>query len=57
MNCTLRQKNTFSANQTQRLMVEKLNLEVHLKEKENYINHMKDRVGDDLSSPNSPTVS
>ncbi len=38
-------------------MVEKLNLEVHLKEKENYINHMKDRVGDDLSSPNSPTVS
>ena len=56
MNCTLRQKNTFSANQTQRLMVEKFDLEVQLKEKENFINHMKDRVADDLTSPISPTV-
>jgi hypothetical protein len=55
-NCTLRQKNTFSANQTQRLMVEKFDLEVQLKEKENYINHMKDRVGDELLSPTTPTV-
>ncbi|CAF1619277.1 unnamed protein product [Rotaria magnacalcarata] len=50
-NCTLRQKNTFSTNQSQRLMVEKLDLEVKLKEKENYINQMKDRVADELSSP------
>jgi hypothetical protein len=57
LNCTLRQKNTFSANQTQRLTVEKFNLEVQLKDKENYINHMKDRVGDDLASPTTPTVS
>jgi hypothetical protein len=57
VNCTLRQKNTFSANQTQRLMVEKFDLEVQLKGKENYINHMKDRVTDDLNSPISPTVS
>ncbi len=56
LNCTLRQKNTFSSNQTQRLMLEKFDLEVQLKEKENYINHMKDRVGDDLMSPTSPTV-
>ncbi|CAF0853260.1 unnamed protein product [Adineta ricciae] len=54
-NCTLRQKNTFSANQTQRLLVEKFDLEVQLKEKENYINQMKDRIGDDLASPSSPT--
>ncbi|CAF3630936.1 unnamed protein product [Rotaria socialis] len=53
-NCTLRQKNTFSTNQSQRLMVEKLDLEVKLKEKENYINQIKDRVGDELSSPISP---
>lgn len=53
LNCTLRQKNTFSANQTQRLMVEKFDLEVQLKEKENFIHHMKDRVGDDLLSPTS----
>ncbi|CAF1105546.1 unnamed protein product [Rotaria sordida] len=53
-NCTLRQKNTFSTNQTQRLMVEKLDLEVQLKEKENFINHMKDRVTDELTSPTSP---
>jgi hypothetical protein len=57
VNCTLRQKNTFTANQTQRLLLEKCDLEVQLKEKENYINHMKDRVGDDLTSPTSPTVS
>jgi len=56
VNCTLRQKNTFSSNQTQRLMLEKFDLEVQLKEKENYINHMKDRVGDDLMSPTSATV-
>ena len=56
-NCTLRQKNTFSTNQTQRLMVEKFDLEVQLKEKENFINHMKDRVGDELLSPTTPTVS
>jgi hypothetical protein len=56
VNCTLRQKNTFSANQTQRLIREKLDLEVQLKEKENYINHIKDRVGDDLVSPTSTTV-
>jgi len=37
-------------------MLEKFDLEVQLKEKENYINHMKDRVGDDLMSPTSPTV-
>lgn len=43
-------------NQTQRLLVEKFDLEVQLKEKENYINQMKDRVGDDLTSPTSPTV-
>ncbi|CAF2372564.1 unnamed protein product [Rotaria sp. Silwood2] len=54
LNCTLRQKNTFSANQTQRLMVEKFDLEVQLKEKENFINHMKDRVTDELASPTSP---
>ncbi len=56
MNCTLRQKNTFSTNQTQRLALEKFQLEVQLKEKENYINQMKDRVGDDLISPTSSTV-
>ena len=56
LNCTLRQKNTFSANQTQRLMVEKFDLEVQLKEKENFIHHMKDRVGDDLLSPTSTHV-
>lgn len=56
LNCTLRQKNTFSTNQTQRLMVEKFDLEVQLKEKEYFINHMKDRVTDDLTSPTSPTV-
>ena len=44
----LRQKNTFSSNQTQRLVQEKLDLEVQLKEKENFINQMKDRVGEDL---------
>ncbi|CAF1214344.1 unnamed protein product [Adineta steineri] len=55
VNCTLRQKNTFSANQTQRLMIEKFDLEVQLKEKENFIHHMKDRVSDELVSPNSPT--
>lgn len=55
LNCTLRQKNTFSTNQTQRLMVEKFDLEVQLKEKEFFINHMKDRVTDDLASPTSPT--
>ncbi|CAF4108007.1 unnamed protein product [Rotaria socialis] len=55
VNCTLRQKNTFSSNQTQRLMVEKFDLEVHLKEKENFITHMKDRVADDLTSPTTPT--
>jgi len=55
LNCTLRQKNTFSTNQTQRLMRDKLDLEVQLKEKENYINHVKDRVGDDLISPTSST--
>ncbi|CAF0796513.1 unnamed protein product [Rotaria sp. Silwood1] len=54
LNCTLRQKNTFSANQTQRLMVEKFDLEVQLKEKEHFINHMKDRVADELTSPTSP---
>lgn len=37
-------------------MQEKLELEVQLKEKENYINHMKDRVTDDLASPSSSTV-
>ena len=37
-------------------MQEKLELEVQLKEKENYINHMKDQVTDDLVSPSSPTV-
>ncbi len=37
-------------------MVEKFNLEVQLKEKEYFINHMKDRVGDELISPTSPTV-
>lgn len=56
LNCTLRQKNTFSSNQTQRLIQEKLELEVQLKEKENAINQMKDRVSDDLLSPISPTV-
>ncbi|CAF0869095.1 unnamed protein product [Adineta ricciae] len=55
LNCTLRQRNTFSVNQTQRLIVEKLDLEVQLKEKENFITHMKDRVTDDLTSPVSPT--
>ncbi|CAF1151487.1 unnamed protein product [Rotaria sp. Silwood1] len=53
VNCTLRQKNTFTTNQSQRLMVEKLDLEVKLKEKENFINQMKDRVGDELTSPTS----
>ncbi|CAF2882008.1 unnamed protein product [Rotaria sp. Silwood2] len=53
VNCTLRQKNTFTTNQSQRLMVEKLDLEVKLKEKENFINQMKDRIGDDLISPTS----
>ena len=57
LNCTLRKKNTFSTNQTQRLMVEKFDLEVQLKEKENFINHMKDRVTDELNSPTSSTVS
>ena len=38
-------------------MVEKFDLEVHLKEKENFINQMKDRVTDELTSPTSPTVS
>jgi len=38
-------------------MVEKFDLEVQLKEKEYFINHMKDRVTDDLLSPISPTVS
>lgn len=38
-------------------MVEKFDLEVQLKEKENFINNMKDRVADDLTSPSSPTVS
>ncbi|CAF1679776.1 unnamed protein product [Rotaria magnacalcarata] len=56
LNCTLRQKNTFSSNQTQRLMVEKFDLEVQLKEKENFITHMKDRVADDLTSPTTPTI-
>ena len=56
LNCTLRQKNTFSTNQTQRLIREKLELEVQLKEKENVIHQMKDRVTDDLISPSSPTV-
>jgi len=56
VNCTLRQKNTFSTNQTQRLALEKFQLEVQLKEKENYINQIKDRVGDDLISPTSSTV-
>jgi len=37
-------------------MVEKFDLEVQLKEKEFFINHMKDRVTDDLASPTSPTV-
>jgi hypothetical protein len=37
-------------------MLEKFDLEVQLKEKENYINHMKDHVGEDLTSPTSPTV-
>jgi hypothetical protein len=37
-------------------MREKLDLEVQLKDKENYINHMKDQVGDDVISPTSPTV-
>ncbi|CAF1494502.1 unnamed protein product [Adineta steineri] len=55
LNCTLRQKNTFSTNQTQRLMVEKFDLEVQLKEKEYFINHMKDSVTDELTSPSSPT--
>jgi len=55
LNCTLRQKNTFSTNQTQRLMRDKLDLEVQLKEKEYFINHMKDRVTDDLMSPLTPT--
>ncbi|CAF0812090.1 unnamed protein product [Rotaria sordida] len=52
-NCTLRQKNSFTTNQSQRLMVEKLDLEIKLKEKENFINQMKDRVGDELLSPTS----
>jgi hypothetical protein len=38
-------------------MVEKFDLEVQLKEKEHFINHMKDRVTDELISPSSPTVS
>jgi hypothetical protein len=37
--------------------MEKCDLEVQLKEKENYINHMKDQLGDELNSPTSPTVS
>lgn len=37
-------------------MVEKFDLEVQLKEKENFIHHMKDRVGDDLLSPTSTHV-
>jgi len=37
-------------------VVEKFDLEVQLKEKENFINHMKDRVTDELTSPTSPTV-
>jgi hypothetical protein len=37
-------------------MVEKFDLEVQLKEKEYFINHMKDSVADDLLSPSSPTV-
>jgi hypothetical protein len=37
-------------------MVEKFDLEVQLKEKENFINHMRDQVTDDLTSPTSPTV-
>ncbi len=56
MNCTLRQKNTFSTNQTQRLIREKLDLEVQLKEKENFIHQVKDRIGDDLLSPTSSIV-
>ncbi|CAF1303708.1 unnamed protein product, partial [Didymodactylos carnosus] len=55
INFTLRQKNTFSTNQTQRLLIEKSDLEVQLKDKENFINHMKERVviqgTDDLASP------
>lgn len=38
-------------------MVEKFDLEVQLKEKEYFINHMKDRVTDELLSPTSLTVS
>ena len=56
VNCTLRQKNAFTANQSQRLIVEKFDLEVKLKEKENFINHMKDRIGDEVISPTSDTV-
>jgi hypothetical protein len=37
-------------------MVEKFDLEVQLKEKEYFINHMKDRVADELISPTTPTV-
>lgn len=37
-------------------MLEKIDLEVQLKEKENYINHMKDRTHDDLPTPTTPTV-
>lgn len=55
-NFTLRQKNFYTANQSQRLMLEKVDLEVKLKEKENIINQMKDRTGDDLISPVSPMV-
>ncbi|CAF1290617.1 unnamed protein product, partial [Didymodactylos carnosus] len=59
INFTLRQKNTFSTNQTQRLLIEKSDLEVQLKEKDSFINHMKDRVviqgSDDLASPLSST--
>ena len=38
-------------------MVEKLDLEVKLKEKENYVNQMRDRMADDLNSPMSAIVS
>ena len=57
VNATLRQKNTFSAGQTQRLMEEKLDLEVQLKEKENVVNQLKERVASGHAINDSPTVS
>lgn len=57
VNATLRQTNNFCANQTKRLMEERLELEVQLKEKENSIHQLKERIGNGQANTDSPTVS